>query len=72
MYYVEKAMYYVAKTYEHVSPSIVEEFQSYEDAAIYVALMHKNGKGKYIILNVCGESMLSTETVKQLDCRCID
>lgn len=46
-------MYYVAKTYEHVSPSIVEEFQSYEDAAIYVALMHKNGKGKYIVLTMC-------------------
>lgn len=69
MYYVEKAMYYVAKTYEHVSPSIVEEFQSYEDAAIYVALMHKNGKGKYVILTMCEEFIVNAETVKQLNCQ---
>lgn len=62
-------MYYVAKTYEHVSPSIVEEFQSYEDAANYVALMHKNDKGKYILLTTCVEFMVCAETVKQSSCR---
>lgn len=62
-------MYYVAKTYKHVSPSIVEEFQWYQDAAIYVALMNKNHKGKYIILTVCEEFIAKAETVKQSDCQ---
>lgn len=43
-------MYYVARTYQSMNPTIIMEFQTKEHAVQYVELMHKAGKGKYIVL----------------------
>lgn len=43
-------MYYVAKFYKHSTPLIVEQFESLEDAADYVAIMNRSGKGNYAVL----------------------
>ena len=43
-------MYYVAKLFKSISPSIVEQFENIEDAADYAAIMNRSGKGNYIVL----------------------
>ena len=43
-------MYYVAKLYTHVNPSIIIDFPTEELAKQYVELMTKAGKGNYIVL----------------------
>ena len=43
-------MYYVAKTYNYSTPSIVELFNDEELAHAYAKVMNAAGKGKYIVL----------------------
>ena len=43
-------MYYVAKVYNHASPSIIMNFDKEEHAKQYAELMTKAGKGNYIVL----------------------
>lgn len=43
-------MYYVAKLYNHVNPSIIMNFNEEEHAKQYAELMTKAGKGNYIVL----------------------
>ena len=43
-------MYYVAKFYKNLNPSIVEQFENLEDAADYAAIMNRSGKGNYSVL----------------------
>ena len=43
-------MYYVAKLYTHVNPSIIIDFPTEELAKQYVELMTKANKGNYIVL----------------------
>lgn len=43
-------MFYVAKVYSHVSPSIIMNFNEEEHAKQYAELMTKAGKGNYIVL----------------------
>ena len=45
-------MYYVARTYNSLNPTIIMEFETKEHAIQYVELMHKAGKGSYIVLTV--------------------
>lgn len=43
-------MFYVAKLYNSINPSIIMDFQNEEHAKQYAELMSKAGKGKYIVL----------------------
>lgn len=43
-------MYYVAKMYNHMVPSIVMNFEKQEHAEEYADLMNKACKGTYIVL----------------------
>lgn len=43
-------MFYVAKLYTHINPSIIMDFQTEELAKQYADLMTKAGKGTYIVL----------------------
>lgn len=43
-------MYYVAKVYNSVNPSIIMDFEKEEHAKQYAELMTKAGKGNYIVL----------------------
>lgn len=43
-------MYYVAKIYNSVNPSIIMNFDKEEHATQYAELMTKAGKGTYIVL----------------------
>ena len=43
-------MFYVARLYNHVNPSIIMNFDKEEHAKQYVELMTKAGKGTYIVL----------------------
>lgn len=43
-------MFYVAKLYTHVNPSIIMDFPTKELAMQYAELMTKAGKGTYIVL----------------------
>lgn len=43
-------MYYVAKVYTSVNPSIIMNFNEEEHAKQYAELMTKAGKGTYIVL----------------------
>ena len=43
-------MYYVAKLYNTMNPSIVESFNDEELAHSYAKVMNAAGKGKYIVL----------------------
>ena len=43
-------MYYVAKMYSSLSPSIIMNFDKEEHARQYVDLMTKAGKGTYVVL----------------------
>ena len=43
-------MYYVAKLYNSVNPSIIMDFKEEEHAKQYAELMSKAGKGNYIVL----------------------
>ena len=43
-------MYYVAKVYETLRPSIIESFDDEELAHAYAKVMNAAGKGKYIVL----------------------
>lgn len=47
---VSSFMYYVARLYNHVNPSIIMDFPTEELAKQYVELMTKAGKGTYIVL----------------------
>lgn len=43
-------MYYVAKVYNSMNPSIIMDFKEEEHAKQYAELMNKAGKGTYIVL----------------------
>lgn len=43
-------MFYVARLYNHVNPSIIMDFSTEELAKQYVELMTKAGKGNYVVL----------------------
>lgn len=43
-------MYYVAKIYNSLNPSIIMDFKEEEHAKQYAELMTKAGKGIYIVL----------------------
>ena len=43
-------MYYVAKVYNTLCPSIIMNFEKEEHAKQYAELMSKAGKGQYIVL----------------------
>lgn len=43
-------MYYIAKIYNSLNPSIIMNFNEEEYAKQYVELMTKAGKGNYIVL----------------------
>ena len=43
-------MYYVARLYNHVNPSIIIDFPTEELAKQYIELMTKANKGDYIVL----------------------
>lgn len=43
-------MYYVAKLYNGVNPSIIMDFKEEEHAKQYAKLMNEAGKGTYIVL----------------------
>ena len=43
-------MYYVAKVYNNVNPSIIMDFKEEAHAKQYAELMTKAGKGTYIVL----------------------
>ena len=43
-------MFYVAKLYNHSTPSIIMDFSTEELAKQYVELMTKARKGNYIVL----------------------
>lgn len=43
-------MYYVAKVYNSINPSIIMNFKEEEHAKQYAELMSKAGKGTYIVL----------------------
>lgn len=43
-------MYYVAKLYSSMNPSIIMNFNEEEHAKQYAELMTKAGKGNYIVL----------------------
>lgn len=43
-------MYYVAKTFNHGNPSIVESFGNETLAKQYAEIMTTAGKGEYIVL----------------------
>ena len=43
-------MYYVAKLYSSLNPSIIMDFSTEELAKQYAELMTKAGKGNYIVL----------------------
>lgn len=43
-------MYFVAKLYEHINPSIVEKFNNKEHAIQYAKVMTESGKGAYVVL----------------------
>lgn len=48
-------MFYVAKQYDSktVMPVIMEAFETYDDAIIYVNLMSRVKQCKYVILKAC-------------------
>ena len=43
-------MYYVAKLYNHMQPSIVESFDNLELAQSYTNIMNCANKGTYVVL----------------------
>lgn len=43
-------MYYVAKIYNSINPSIIMDFKEEKHAKQYAELMTKAGKGTYIVL----------------------
>lgn len=43
-------MYYVVKTYEILRPVVIEIFEDLEDAMEYANIMHRSGKGDYVVL----------------------
>lgn len=43
-------MYYVAKTYLHGTPNIVESFETLKLAQSFADIMTAAGKGNYIVL----------------------
>lgn len=43
-------MFYVAKLHRFLTPTIVEAFETYEDAFTYAELMSRNKQTTYIIL----------------------
>lgn len=57
-------MYYVAKLYTHVNPSIVEKFNNKEHAIQYAKVMTESGKGAYIVLSPIQEYTPPTPILK--------
>lgn len=57
-------MYYVAKLYTHVNPSIVERFDNKEHAIAYAKVMTESGKGAYIVLEPIREYTPPTPILK--------
>lgn len=57
-------MYYVAKLYTHVNPSIVEKFDNKEHAIQYAKVMTESGKGAYIVLSPIEEYTPPTPILK--------
>jgi hypothetical protein len=57
-------MYYVAKLYTHVNPSIIMDFPTKELAMQYAELMTKAGKGAYIVLEPIHEYTPPTPILK--------
>ena len=43
-------MYYVAKVYNSINPSIIMDFKEEAHAKQYAKLMNEAGKGTYIVL----------------------
>lgn len=57
-------MYYVARLYTHVNPSIIMDFPTKELAIQYAELMTKAGKGAYIVLEPIREYTPPTPILK--------
>lgn len=57
-------MFYVAKLYTHVNPSIIMDFPTKELAMQYAELMTKAGKGAYIVLEPIREYTPPTPILK--------
>ena len=57
-------MYYVAKLYTHVNPSIIMDFSTKELAMQYAEVMTKAGKGAYIVLEPIPEYTPPTPILK--------
>lgn len=57
-------MYYVARLYNHVNPSIIMDFPTKELAIQYAKLMTKAGKGAYIVLALIQEYTPPTPILK--------
>lgn len=57
-------MYYVAKLYTHVNPSIVERFDNKEHAIAYAKVMTESGKGAYIVLEPIHDYIPPTPILK--------
>lgn len=45
-------LFYVAKVYGNINPSIVESFIEKEDALEYAKIMNRAGKGTYVVLRI--------------------
>lgn len=57
-------MYYVAKIYNSMNPSIIMDFEEEEHAKQYAELMTKAGKGAYIVLEPIQEYTPPTPILK--------
>lgn len=57
-------MFYVAKLYTHLNPSIIMDFPTKELAMQYAELMTKAGKGAYIVLEPIREYTPPTPILK--------
>ena len=57
-------MYFVAKLYRTMNPSIVETFDDKEHAMQYAKIMTESGKGAYVVLQPVEEYTLPTPILK--------
>lgn len=57
-------MYYVARLYTQINPSIIMDFSTKELAMQYVELMTKAGKGAYVVLEPIHEYTPPTPILK--------
>ena len=57
-------MYYVAKLYNCINPSIVEKFDNKEHAIQYAKVMTESGKGACIVLSPIEEYTPPTPILK--------